>query len=87
MLKSNSLKKIKMTISDKPKNENQKYISNKKEKVKELKVKENEKAEFKYDFGDNWRLNIVLEKIFKDENIVGRELPRVIVGEGFGILD
>ncbi len=31
--------------------------------------KENEKMDFQYDFGDNWRVNIVLEKIFQDENI------------------
>ena len=43
--------------------------------------------EFQYDFGDNWRFNIVLEKIFQDENITGRELPRVIEGEGFGIIE
>ena len=43
--------------------------------------------EFQYDFGDNWCFNIVLEKIFEDENISGRDLPRVIEGEGFGIIE
>ena len=56
-------------------------------KLKWILNKENEKMEFQYDFGDNCRLNIVLEKILKDENIGGRELPRVIEGEGFGIIE
>ena len=57
------------------------------EKLKCILDRENQKMEFQYDFGDNWRFNIVLEKIFQDENITGRELPRVIEGEGFGIIE
>lgn len=56
-------------------------------KLKLVLEKENEKMEFQYDFGDNWRFNIVLEKIFQDKNISGRELPRAIEGEGFGIIE
>lgn len=56
-------------------------------KLKWVLDKENEKMEFQYDFGDNWRFNIELEKIFQDENINGRELPKVIEGEGFGIIE
>lgn len=47
----------------------------------------NERMEFQYDFGDNWRFNVVLEKIFEDEGISGKDLPRVIEGEGFGIIE
>lgn len=57
------------------------------EKLKWILDRENQKMEFQYDFGDNWRFNIVLEKIFQDENITGRELPRVIEGEGFGVIE
>ncbi len=56
-------------------------------KLKWILKKENEKMEFRYDFGDNWRFNIILEKIFEDKNISGRDLPRVIGGEGFGIIE
>ncbi len=56
-------------------------------KLKWILKKENEKMEFRYDFGDNWRFNIILEKIFEDKNISGRDLPRVIEGEGFGIIE
>ena len=44
-------------------------------------------SHLQYDFGDNWCFTIVLEKIFEDESISGKELPRVIEGEGFGIIE
>lgn len=56
-------------------------------KLKWILNRENEKMEFQYDFGDNWRFHIILEKIFEDENINGKELPRVIEAEGFGIVE
>ena len=56
-------------------------------KLKWILDKVNEKMEFQYDFGDNWRFNVVLEKIFEDESISGRNLPRVIEGERFGIIE
>lgn len=56
-------------------------------KLKHILDEENEKMEFQYDFGDNWRFDIILEKIFDDENIKGKDLPRVIEGEGFGIIE
>ena len=56
-------------------------------KLKWILDKVNEKMEFQYDFGDNWRFNVVLEKIFEDESISGRDLPRVIEGERFGIIE
>lgn len=56
-------------------------------KLKHIIDEENEKMEFQYDFGDNWCFNIILEKIFEEEAISGRDLPRVIEGEGFGIIE
>lgn len=58
-------------------------------KVKLNKVINEEKQEMKfvYDFGDNWTLKIVLEEIFKDETLNGKDLPRVIEGQGFGIVE
>jgi len=56
-------------------------------KLKDILNEENERMEFQYDFGDNWRFNIILEKIFKDESISGKDLPKVIDGEGFGIIE
>ena len=56
-------------------------------KLKHILDEENERMELQYDFGDNWYISIVLEKIFEDKNISGRDLPRVIEGEGFGIIE
>lgn len=56
-------------------------------KLKHILDEENERMEFQYDFGDNWRFNVILEKIFQDNNINGKDLPRVIEGEGFGIIE
>jgi hypothetical protein len=47
----------------------------------------NEKLDFFYDFGDGWQLSLVLEKVFDDKNFPGKELPRVLAGEGFGIIE
>lgn len=41
---------------------------------------------FEYDFGDSWRVNITLENCEKVE-IDARELPRVLEGEGYGIIE
>ena len=56
-------------------------------RMKDIISKENEKMRFQYDFGDNWILNITLERIFDDKNISEKELPRVLEGEGFGIIE
>lgn len=56
-------------------------------KLKHVLSRTNEKMEFQYDFGDNWRFNVILEKIFEDESIRGKDLPKVIEGEGFGIIE
>ena len=42
---------------------------------------------FTYDFGDNWEIDIKLEKIIDDKETHGREFPRVLAGEGYGIIE
>jgi len=42
---------------------------------------------FFYDFGDNWIVDVTLERIFEDDNLPGRFLPRVLEGEGYGIIE
>ena len=42
---------------------------------------------FSYDFGDNWQVSVVLEKITEDKELSGKELPRVLEGEGYGIIE
>jgi len=40
-----------------------------------------------YDFGDGWEVNLKLEKVFNDPDLPGKELPRVLEGGGFGIIE
>ena len=40
-----------------------------------------------YDFGDGWEVEVTLEEVFEDGALPGRELPRVIAGEGYGIIE
>ena len=46
-----------------------------------------EKLNFNYDFGDDWWVSLMLEKVFTDKNLPGSELPRVLEGAGFGIVE
>ena len=39
-----------------------------------------------YDFGDGWKVDLKLEDVFEDKELPWRELPRVLAGEGFGII-
>lgn len=46
-----------------------------------------QKLVFNYDFGDDWEVLLTLEETFIDKELPGKELPRVIAGEGFGIVE
>ena len=57
------------------------------EYVKQYLYYENDEMLFKYDFGDNWIIKVKLEKIFEDTETAGKEFPRVIEGQGYGIIE
>ncbi len=40
-----------------------------------------------YDYGDGWEVELHLEKVFRDDALPGKLLPRVLEGEGFGIIE
>ena len=40
-----------------------------------------------YDFGDDWRVSVILEEIAEDKSLSAKELPRVLEGAGFGIVE
>lgn len=42
---------------------------------------------FNYDFGDDWWVKLTLEEVFEDKDLPGSELPRVLGGAGFGIVE
>lgn len=58
-----------------------------KTKVKGVLNHETETMNFYYDYGDGWEIKLTLEKIFEDKELPGKELPRVLEGEGFGIIE
>ena len=47
----------------------------------------NERLFFNYDFGDNWRIVLLLEQVITDRDLPGKELPRVLAGEGYGVIE
>lgn len=46
-----------------------------------------DKLSLSYDYGDGWEVKLVLEQIIEDKSLPGKELPRVIAGEGYGIVE
>ena len=46
-----------------------------------------EKLTLEYDYGDGWEIEVTLETILEDKELPGRELPRVLAGEGYGIIE
>lgn len=40
-----------------------------------------------YDFGYGWEVNLILEDIIEDKELPGREIPRVLDGKGYGIIE
>lgn len=46
-----------------------------------------EKLTLEYDYGDGWEVAVTLETILEDKELSGRELPRVLAGEGYGIVE
>lgn len=45
------------------------------------------KLVMQYDCGDGWEVALTLEDVLYDENLPGRELPRVLKGAGYGIIE
>lgn len=40
-----------------------------------------------YDHGDGWEVKLTLERVFEDKELPGKLLPRVLEGEGYGIIE
>ena len=45
------------------------------------------KLKMQYDYGDGWEIALTLEEVFTDKDLPGRELPRVLDGSGYGIIE
>lgn len=46
-----------------------------------------QKLTMRYDYGDGWEIELTLEDVFVDAALPGRELPRVLEGSGYGIIE
>jgi len=46
-----------------------------------------EKITFDYDFGDDWRVELKLEKVIEDNGLSDEEIPRILAGKGYGIIE
>lgn len=67
-------------------NENEKFVDARKYRLKNITRDAPWKLTFKYDYGDNWLVNLALESCESVEISAG-DLPRVLEGEGFGIIE
>ena len=55
--------------------------------LKNVLSNEGGKLDFEYDFGDSWKIELTLEKIFTDNALSSNDLPRVLEGNAFGIIE
>lgn len=56
-------------------------------KLRDVLKYENEELVFLYDPEVNWKFRVVLEKIIIDKNFFASDLPNVIDGAGYGIIE
>lgn len=66
--------------------ENERLIEADKIKLNEATTLEGIDLSFEYDFGDSWEISLTLEKCEKEEILLS-QLPRVVDGEGYGIVE
>ncbi len=64
-----------------------KTLDAKKTKLKNVLSEANETMFFNYDFGDDWQIKLTLENVYMDKATHGRNFPRVLAGEGLGIIE
>jgi len=55
--------------------------------ISELFTEEGEFGELQYDFGDSWYVGVKLEKLKVDEGVSVEDLPCVVKGKGFGVVE
>ncbi len=58
-----------------------------KEKLMNIIKAPNEELTFRYDPEINWTFMIKVEKIFTDKNLYSKDLPKVLGGAGYGIIE
>ena len=56
-------------------------------KIKKIINEENANISFVYDFGDDWTINLILEKSNFATDLPSSKLPNVLEGKGLGIIE
>ncbi len=56
-------------------------------KLKNVITEPTETMTMTYDYGDGWEFLLTLEKVYEDKDLPGKELPRVLDGTGYGIIE
>lgn len=56
-------------------------------RIKDVIIYPQSEMSFTYDFGDGWEIMLILEEIFEDRELPGKELPRALEGRGYGIVE
>ena len=56
-------------------------------KIKKIINEENANISFVYDFGDDWTINLILEKANFETDLSSSKLPNVLEGKGLGIIE
>lgn len=67
--------------------DNHKTYDAAKNKIKDIVSGYGDQMVFTYDFGDGWHIHLFLEDIIIDKDLPGKELPRVLAGAGYGIIE
>lgn len=75
-----------LPIGDIYPNENEIWNDASKYRIKDILNKSGSRLSFEYDYGDGWLVNLTLESCVKEE-IHASMLPRVLEGEGYGIIE
>ena len=57
------------------------------EKLMNIIKYQNEELIFRYDPEINWTFKLIVEKVFTDKNLYTKELPKVLGGSGYGIIE
>lgn len=57
------------------------------EKLMNIIKYQNEELIFRYDPEINWTFKLIVEKVFTDKKLYTKELPKVLGGSGYGIIE
>lgn len=78
--------RFELPSEDRYENGQEKWMDASRYRLKDITTETPRDFLFEYDYGDNWRVGLTLESCDKTE-ISASELPRVLEGAGFGIIE